>query len=304
MSRQWPARPGHEEDWGETMMSENCAEDGKSHMKRECWLRHLFLSPATVFTSAKKRKKTSVAHQHMNANAVVQMGECEWSKKHWVVWAIQKCSSSFTHRLFLQMNEWINKKRRAEDILLSYFYPQKRSQSSHSTLKWLSKPGKLQIISVKHWEEPNYFLHGPPEKTDLAPISDRQGKRQELMARMDWAECSHSTTAESLTTSVTILSADSCHRTADRYWRIHFISGECLLTDHLLNLSHFFFSSSFFCVAPANNRGITMEPCSLRIHSSHPIQQWGDKSWYCKGKEMERGRLKSRAGDWGELSAM
>lgn len=159
-------------------------------------------------------------------------------------------SSSFTHRLFLQMNEWINKKRRAEDILLSYFHAQKRPQSSHSTLKWLSKPGKLQIISVKHWEEPNYFLHGPPEKMDLAPISDRQGKRQELMARMDWAECSHSTAAESLTTSVTILSADSCHRTADRYWRIHFISGECLLTDHLLNLSHFFFFFFFFLVLP------------------------------------------------------
>lgn len=71
---------------------------------------------------------------------------------------------------------------------------------------------------------------------DQPSLSKIMHTKKELMAQIDWGECFYSAAAESLTTSVLILSTDSWQKTADRSWRICFISTECLLEDHLLHL--------------------------------------------------------------------
>lgn len=73
----------------------------------------------------------------------------------------------------------------------------------------------------------------------LLRLEDQLAKRaqkEELMVQINGGACFHSSAAESVSTSVLIMSTDSWHQTADRYWRICFISSECLHEDHLLHL--------------------------------------------------------------------
>lgn len=73
----------------------------------------------------------------------------------------------------------------------------------------------------------------------LLRLEDQLAKRaqkEELMVQINGGACFYSSAAESVTTSVLIVSTDSWHQTADRYWRICFISTECLHEDHLLHL--------------------------------------------------------------------
>jgi len=65
--------------------------------------------------------------------------------------------------------------------------------------------------------------------------------KREIMTSSDWGESSYSSTTECLTTSVLILSPGSGHETADRLWKIHFISCK-----HLCNHGIPIFYFSFF----------------------------------------------------------
>lgn len=131
-------------------------------------------------------------------------------------------------------------------------------QTSHFFQKWFQVAHKetfsfiralLEIRSPWITIAPNRLENREPKGTTPITASDgqwqygsslrRQSQRnalkRQIMTWRDWGESSYSSTTECLTTSVLILSPGSGHETADRLWKIHFISWKHLCNHGIPN---------------------------------------------------------------------